>query len=255
MYHVVLFDLDGTLTDPGEGITNSVAYALKKYGIGVSDKRELYKFIGPPLHESFEMYYNFSKEQAKEAVEYYREYYRETGIFENVVYQGMEDTLKILKDSGRKLAVATSKPELFAKEILEHFHLETYFEYVAGANMDGTRTKKDEVISYALDALKLSGAYLDGAKAEEDGVVSYAKGAPELSGTGDSPRKELGSSKVLMVGDREHDILGAAKVGLSSIGVLYGYGSREELTAAGALYLARKPEDIWKYISAGNGPS
>lgn len=225
MYHVVLFDLDGTLTDPGEGITNSVAYALKKYGIGVSDKRELYKFIGPPLHESFEMYYGFSKEQAKEAVEYYREYYRETGIFENFVYQGMEDTLKILKDSGRKLAVATSKPELFAKEILEHFHLETYFEYVAGANIDGTRTKKDEVISYALDALKLSGAYPDG--------------------TGD----------VVMVGDREHDILGAAKVGLSSIGVLYGYGSREELTAAGVLYLARKPEDIWKYISAGNGPS
>ena len=225
MYHVVLFDLDGTLTDPGEGITNSVAYALKKYGIGVSDKRELYKFIGPPLHESFEMYYNFSKDQAKEAVEYYREYYRETGIFENFVYQGMEDTLKILKDSGRKLAVATSKPELFAKEILEHFHLETYFEYVAGANMDGTRTKKDEVISYALDALTLSGAYPDG--------------------TGD----------VVMVGDREHDILGAAKVGLSSIGVLYGYGSREELTAAGALYLARKPEDIWKYVSVGNGPS
>ena len=171
------------------------------------------------------MYYGFSKEQAKEAVEYYREYYRETGIFENFVYQGMEDTLKILKDSGRKLAVATSKPELFAKEILEHFHLETYFEYVAGANMDGTRTKKDEVISYALDALKLSGAYPDG--------------------TGD----------VVMVGDREHDILGAAKVGLSSIGVLYGYGSREELTAAGALYLARKPEDIWKYVSVGNGPS
>ena len=225
MYQYLMFDLDGTLTDPREGITRSVQYALRHMGIEETDLTKLEPFIGPPLLESFTEYYDFSMEQAREAVEYYREYYRETGIFENFVYQGMEDTLKILKDSGRKLAVATSKPELFAKEILEHFHLETYFEYVAGANMDGTRTKKDEVISYALDALKLSGAYPDG--------------------TGD----------VVMVGDREHDILGAAKVGLSSIGVLYGYGSREELTAAGALYLARKPEDIWKYISAGNGPS
>lgn len=223
MYEVILFDLDGTLTDPGEGITNSVVYALKKYGIGVSDKTELYKFIGPPLHESFEVYYGFSKEQAKEAVEYYREYYRETGMFENVVYRGMEDTLQMLKDSGRRLAVATSKPEQFAKEILGHFHLAGYFDYVAGANMDGTRTKKDEVISYALDALSISG---------KDSGSSQSFAYP----------------KVVMVGDREHDILGAAKVGLGSIGVLYGYGSREELTAAGALYLAKQPEDIYKFV-------
>ncbi len=107
MYQTVLFDLDGTLTDPGEGITNSVVHALKKYGIKVSDQRELYKFIGPPLHESFQVFYGFSEEQAQEAVEFYREYYRETGIFENKVYNGIKDTLDRLKKSGRKLIVAT----------------------------------------------------------------------------------------------------------------------------------------------------
>lgn len=209
MYQTVLFDLDGTLTDPGEGITNSVAYALKKYDIEVSDKRELYRFIGPPLHESFMEYYGFSKEQAMEAVEYYREYYRKQGIFENLVYDGVEDMLKELKSSGRKLVVATSKPEAFAKQILEHFELSEYFAYIAGANMDGTRTRKNEVISYALESCEIS-------------------------------RLET----VIMVGDREHDIQGAAKVGIASIGVLFGYGSLEELQKAGAAYIAETVEDV-----------
>lgn len=255
MYETVLFDLDGTLTDPGEGITKSVAYALGKYGIGVADRAELYKFIGPPLHESFEIYYGFSAEQAKEAVEYYREYYRETGIFENIVYPGIEDMLEVLRNSGRTLAVATSKPEQFAKEILEHFHLAGYFEYVAGANMDGTRTKKDEVISYALDALNAVKGARPSSQKQLAGLgcnIGAQDGSMESTlgnmGQGGNSGLMLGSPTVIMVGDREHDVLGAAKVGLNSIGVLYGYGSREELTAAGAVYLAGQPEDIVKFL-------
>ncbi len=213
MYDVILFDLDGTLTDSALGITNSVAYSLKKYGIEVADRTELYKFIGPPLQESFEKYYGFSPEEAKKAVEYYREYYREKGIFENVVYEGIESLLKMLYASGKTLIVATSKPEEFAKTILKHFKLEKYFAYIAGANMDGTRTKKDEVICYAL----------------QNGNISDR-------------------SKVLMVGDREHDILGAGKAGIDSLGVLYGYGDYEELKKAGADYIAESVEDIYPVI-------
>lgn len=213
MYETILFDLDGTLTDPGTGITNSVTYALNKFGIEVKDKTELYKFIGPPLHESFEQYYGFSKEQAKTAVEYYREYYRDQGIFENLVYEGVEKLLKEMHDSGKTLIVATSKPELFAKKILEHFGLAKYFIYIAGANMDGTRTKKDEVIAYAL----------------EKGKISEYK-------------------TVVMVGDREHDVIGANKVGIDSIGVLFGYGDYDELKSAGATYIAECIEDIYPIV-------
>lgn len=202
-YDAILFDLDGTLTDPGVGITNSVAYALEKYHIQVEDRKQLYRFIGPPLHESFENYYGFSEEEAKTAVEYYREYFKEKGMFENVVYEGISELLRDLKDRGKTLVVATSKPEIFAKQILEHFGLKEYFTYIAGANMDGTRTRKDEVIKYALQSCGIS------------------------QGAG-----------VVMVGDREHDIMGANKVGLDSIGVLFGYGSRKELTDAGATYIA-----------------
>ncbi len=213
MYQTVLFDLDGTLTDPGVGITNSVMYALKKYGIEVSDRRELYKFIGPPLQESFESFYDFSEEKAREAVSYYREHYSKTGIFENKVYEGMEETLKKLKNSGKNLVVATAKPELFANQILEHFHLSRYFSFVAGANMDGTRTRKEEVIDYALKSC---------------GISEH--------------------SQTVMVGDRKHDVLGAARFGIDTIGVLYGYGTREELEQAGAAYFAERPEDICRFV-------
>lgn len=214
MYQVILFDLDGTLTDPGEGITNSVVYALKKYGISVSDRKELYRFIGPPLHESFEEYYGFSEEKAMQAVEYYREYFSKTGIYENQVYEGIEEMLKSLKKAGKKIILATSKPEQFAKRILDYFHLSEYFDFAAGANMDGTRTKKADVIEYALKFCQL----------EEQ-------------------------STVVMVGDREHDVLGAAKFGIDTIGVLYGYGSKEELAEAGAVYLAESPKDILRIVT------
>ena len=213
MYQTVLFDLDGTLTDPGEGITNSVVYALKKYGIHISDRTKLYKFIGPPLQESFEIFYGFPEEKAREAVAYNRKHYSKTGIFENKVYDGMEDALKKLKASGKKLVVATAKPELFANQILEHFHLSEYFSFVAGANMDGTRTKKDEVIAFALESCQITDC-----------------------------------SNVVMVGDREHDVFGAAKFGIDAIGVLYGYGTKEELEGAGAAYLVETPGDICKVV-------
>lgn len=202
MYQVVLFDLDGTLTDPGLGITNSVMYALKKWGIEVGERSELYKFIGPPLQESFERFYGFSEEKAKQSVEYYREYFREKGLFENEVYEGTEELLKTLHDSGYKILLATSKPEEFAIRILEHFQLAKYFNCIGGASMDGVRSKKADVISYVL---------------KKAGIEDL--------------------SKAVMVGDREHDIIGAKQVGIDSIGVLFGYGNYEELENAGATYI------------------
>ncbi|MCI9330136.1 MAG: HAD family hydrolase [Ruminococcus sp.] len=215
MYDVILFDLDGTLTDSGLGITNSVAYSLKKFGIEIDDRTELYKFIGPPLRESFEKYYGFSPEEAGKAVEYYREYYMDKGLFENTVYEGIEELLKEIRDSGKRAIVATSKPEVFAKRILEHFGLAKYFAYIVGANLDETRTKKDEVIAHVLESCEI----------------------PDRS-------------KVLMVGDREHDILGAKKMGLDSLGVLFGYGDYEELKRAGATYIAETVRDIYPVVFA-----
>ena len=213
MYDTILFDLDGTLTDPGEGITNSVAYALKKYDIEVADKRELYKFIGPPLKDSFMKYYGFVESKAEEAIAYYREYFRDTGIFENRVYEGVEDMLKKLHDDGKKIVLATSKPEEFALRILEHFDLKKYFQVVAGASMDSSRSKKGDVIAYAISVC-------------------------------DNFHKDTS----VMIGDREHDIIGAKENGLKSIGVLYGYGNENELKTAGADYIASSPADILNLI-------
>lgn len=213
MYKTVLLDLDGTLTDPGLGITNSVMHSLKKFGIKVNDRASLYKFIGPPLRESYAKYFQFSDEEIDRAVIYYREYYSEKGIFENVLYDGIPEMLKQIKDSGRGIVLATSKPEPFAIKILEHFHIDRYFDFTAGSTMEETRTNKAEVIVYALESC----------------------GITDLS-------------SAVMVGDREHDIFGAKKAGLHSIGVLYGYGGREELQNAGATYIAERVEDIVKLL-------
>jgi len=209
MYTIALFDLDGTITDPGVGITNSVAYALKKFNITVSDRSELYRFIGPPLQDSFKIFYGFSEEESMKAVEYYREYYGKTGIYENSVYDGIRETLLALRATGTKVVLATSKPELYALQILQHFNLLPYFDRVCGSNMDGSRAKKAEVISYALS------------------------GYPEVPLRGS-----------VMIGDREHDIKGARAVGIDSIGVLYGYGDMDELNKAGASYICDSPESI-----------
>lgn len=212
-YDIILFDLDGTLTDPGMGITNSVMHALKKYGIEVENRETLYKFIGPPLIDSFEKYYGFSHEEAVKSVDYYREYYADKGIYENEVYNGIEAMLQKLSEEGKKIILATSKPEPFAREILRHFGLYKYFLFAAGSTMNETRTNKADVIEYALAECNITD-----------------------------------KSSVVMVGDREHDIIGANKNGIDSIGVLFGYGSREELENAGATYIAETVEDIIKYV-------
>ena len=209
MYQTVLFDLDGTLTDPGEGITNSVAYALKKREIEVADRKNLYCFIGPPLLDSFMKYYGFSKVEAMQAIHDYREYFSDRGIFENVPYEGIHAMLQTLKAQGKKLVLATSKPEAFAVRILERFDLAPYFDIAAGATMDEKRSKKGDVIAYALTLL-----------------------------TEDEKRN------IVMVGDREHDILGAKENGLPAIGVLYGYGSREELEQAGPAAIAETVDEL-----------
>ena len=213
-FQYILLDLDGTLTDPAIGITNSVMYALKKFGIEVNDRSELFKFIGPPLHESFEKYYGFSKMDAKRAVDYYREYYKDKGIFENKVYDGIEDLLKLLNNKKKTILLASSKPEVFARQILKHFNLANYFTFIAGSELDGTRTAKDEVIAYALKNCKI---------------------------------RDL--TKAIMIGDREYDIIGAKKIGIKSLGILYGYGDRNELENAGADYILDTVDDIIKFFS------
>lgn len=213
MYQTILFDLDGTLTNPSLGITNSLAYALEKFNIEVTDKKELYRFIGPPLQDSFENFYHFSKEDSLKAVDFYRDYFRHKGLYKNEVYQGIPDLLERLKAQGKKLLVATSKPEEFARQILKHFELFDYFDLVAGASMDGSRRLKGDVIAHALTSAQVS----------------------DLSAT-------------IMIGDREHDIIGAKKNGLDAIGVLYGFGSQEELEKAGAKDMAKTVADLRKIL-------
>ena len=213
MYQTILFDLDGTLTDSGIGIINSVMYALEKFDIHVPDRTSLYSFIGPPLVESFEEHYGFDRQQAERAVSYYREYFSRKGIYENRPYDGIKKLLAELKDSGKVLIVATSKLEKFADEVLKHFELYDYFDFVAGSSPDGTRIEKGEIITYAL---------------EKAGVAER--------------------ESAIMVGDREHDIMGAKEAGIDSLGVLYGYGSREELVMAGADFLAEDVGTVAKII-------
>jgi len=209
MFEYYFFDLDGTLTDPGIGITNSVMYALKRFGIEVSDRSELYKFIGPPLIDSFENFYGFTKEQAFEALGYYREYFSTDGLFENTVYPDVEASLTVLKNAGAKLVVATSKPEEFSNRILKHFGLDKYFDFVAGATMDEKRSTKAAVIEHALTSLGITNP-----------------------------------DNVLMIGDRSHDCIGAGEHGIACAGVLYGYGTITELTEAGAKYIVETPANL-----------
>lgn len=193
----ILFDLDGTLTDSSEGITKSVVYALKHYGIFVEDPKSLYSFIGPPLLDSFQRYYGFDEEKAREAVGKYREYYEATGIFENRVYEGIPELLKQLRGEGKTLLVATSKPKGMAERVLEHFGLAQLFSDIEGPGLKGLKETKEDVIRRLLD--------------------KYGIQDP---------------NQAVMVGDRKYDVEGAAKFGIPCIGVLYGFGSREELSGA-----------------------
>ena len=209
-FKYIFFDLDGTLTDPGPGITNSVMYALDKFGI--HDKREnLYRFIGPPLVDSFIEFYGFSEEDSRKAVDYYREYFSDKGLFENRVYDGMPQVLEKLLKSGLHLLVATSKPAYFANKTLSHFCIDGFFDYVSGADLDGNKNAKSDIIK---EALEVSRAPLE---------------------------------QVLMIGDRRHDIEGAKANNVMSAGVLYGYGDRPELEAAGADFIIETVEDILRF--------
>ena len=209
----VLLDLDGTITDSGPGIMNSVRHALKKIGMEHASEEELRRFIGPPLKTQFMEFCGVSAEKADWLVEQYREYYKVKGIFENSVYDGIEELLKGLKAAGMKVMMATSKPEKFAKIIAEHFEFAQYFDFIGGACMDETRTKKLEVIEYVLESCGIK---------ERDSV--------------------------LMVGDRSYDIEGAHQAGMKAMGVLYGYGTMEELEIAGADYIVETPEEALNII-------
>lgn len=212
-YDIILFDLDGTITDSKLGITKSVQYSLKYFGIVENDLNKLDKFVGPPLMESFQVYYKFDEIKATEAMMKYREYYKVKGIFENEVYQRIPELLEELIKSGKKLILATSKPTVFAEEILEYFDLYKYFSFVAGSNLDGTRVNKCEVIAFALKNCEW---------------------------------KNL--DKIVMIGDRKHDIIGARQVGIASIGVLYGYGSREEMEEEAPTNIVESVEGLKKLL-------
>lgn len=202
----ILFDLDGTLTDPQQGITNAVAYALRHFGIETEDNSTLNKFIGPPLIYSFVEYSGLTEKQAKEAIKKYREYFGPKGIFENEVYKGIPKMLQTLRDRGDKVILATSKPWIYAEQILEHFGLKKFFDFVSGSEMNGDRNSKAEVIAYAIE------------------------------------KYGIDKDKAVMIGDRKHDIIGAEENNIKSIGVLYGYGNMEEFSTAYAV--AENVEDI-----------
>ena len=202
-YNVILFDLDGTLTDPKGGITKSVQYALRKMGIIEENLDDLLKFIGPPLTESFRDYYGMDESDTWEAIKFYREYFTDKGMLDNEIFPGIPELLSNLRSRGHNLGVATSKPTVYSEVILKHFEIDNYFSVVIGSNLDGTRMIKSEIIEFALKTLQV----------------------PELE-------------KVIMIGDRKHDIIGAKQNNIDSIGVVFGYGSREELERAGATYLA-----------------
>jgi phosphoglycolate phosphatase len=200
----IYFDLDGTLTNPKPGITRSIQYALRKLDHEAPSEDDLTWCIGPPLHASLKKLLG-TDALADKALLLYRERFADIGLFENEIYPGIDDTLSALAASGRRLFVATSKPGVYADRIIDHFKLRTYFERVFGSELDGTRADKTGLLGYALKA-----AHIDPAGA-------------------------------IMVGDRSHDMIGARNNGMTAVGVLYGYGSKEELLGAGAHHLSATP--------------
>ena len=214
MFDYILFDLDGTITDPFEGISRCVIHALDSFGIKVKDPHELVCFIGPPLFDQFKAYCGFTDTQAEQAVKKYRERYSETGWKECTLVDGTKQLLQQLKAAGKTLAVATSKPECFAVPILRHFEIDKYFTFIGGAELEHSgRNTKEAVIEYVLQNLNVTDR-----------------------------------SRAVIVGDRYHDIEGAKKTSIRSIGVLTGYGSREELEAHQADYIAENMTDVLKFL-------
>lgn len=209
MYSTVLFDLDGTITDSEPGIIACVQYALRRFDIEVQDPKTLRPFIGPPLRDSFRQYFQMTPEQAEQATEFYRQRYAPIGKFECTVYPGIPELLCRLHGAGRKVVLATSKPEGFAREILAHFDLLPYFDLIGGATLDGSRDTKEDVLQYILEQL--------------------------------TPEERQAA---IMIGDTKFDMIGAAAFSLPAIGVLYGFGSREELERNGARFLAEDAAEL-----------
>ncbi len=213
-WNVILWDLDGTLTDPKLGITKSVQYALSHLGIQETNLEKLTAFIGPPLIESFSRFYDMDSATARRAVDLYREYFAKSGIFENEVVDGIPDLLAHLSQGGKTMYIATSKPTVFAIQIVHHFRMDRYFQDVIGSNLDHTRTEKHEVIQYVLSLLH------------------------------QHPKADI-----VMIGDRKHDVLGATKNGIDSIAVEFGYGSHEELVDANPTLIANSVTELTRILS------
>lgn len=213
----IIFDLDGTITEPAEGITNGFMYALKHFGIEVTDRTSLFKYIGPPIEESFGSIEGFDEAKVTEAVKVYREYYSVNGILENDLMPGIVEALSAMKDAGLKLYVATSKYEPFAVKILQNLKIDQYFDYIAGSDSSVGRNNKTLVLEYLLEKIGING------------------NSEELK-------------KAVMVGDRKFDVEGAKGIGIESIGVLYGYGDLEEFKLAGADYIVETAKDLADFL-------
>lgn len=211
-YSHILFDLDGTLTDPQEGIINSIQFALNRYGVK-KENHELLHFIGPSLHKSFQEIF-ITEEKAFEAVAVYREYYSVKGKFENLLYNGITELLEQLNKNNKTLFVATSKPTIFAEEILHHFNIHHHFKTIIGSNMDGTRTEKKEIIQE---------------------IVNQST--------------HINLEKMVMIGDRKFDIIGAKYFGMDTISVTYGYGTMEELHQEKPTYIVNQVSDLKKMLT------
>ena len=211
-YKNIIFDLDGTVTDSKPGIVKGVQYALHCYGVEEPDLDKLTSFVGPPLYKSFMNYLGCSEDEAKEVVECYREYYAETGLYENALYDGIEALLYMLKEKGYRLLIASSKPRIYVKRILSYFRVMRYFDIVEGSELDSSRTDKAELLSYVL------------------------------------AKWDLKADECVMVGDRKHDVMGAKANGMDSIAVGYGYGSEDELSKAGPTYFFSTIEELKNFF-------
>lgn len=210
--NIILFDLDGTLTDPQIGITNSVKYALKYYGIEENNYERLLTFIGPPLVDSFMEYYGFDSDKAFEAVLKYREYFLDKGIYENSLFDGADKLLNALRERGKKVILVTSKPESMAIEVLNYFDIYKYFDDVCGATMDEKLSEKSDVLNFAVD------------------------------------KNNISKKDAVMIGDRKFDITAAKQAGISSVGVLFGFGNLKELSDAGADEIVETMEELYNLL-------
>ncbi|MCM1143621.1 MAG: HAD hydrolase-like protein [Blautia sp.] len=249
-FQYLLFDLDGTLTDPKEGITKCVQYSLHRLGIEEPDLDKLELFIGPPLAFSFRELYGFDENKITDAIKFYRERFGTIGLYENELYPGIKDMLEELKAAGKKLAVASSKASVYVLEILQHFEIKEYFDVIVGSELDGTRTKKEEVIQEALQQLFIE-------ETDDKEEISNKEAVDDSGETSnkatDNKAGRNNYSRVVMIGDRKFDIQGAQMFHLANIGVSFGYAPPGELEEAGADYIVDTVEQLKDFLLGKNG--